>query len=241
LPEPVASRGNWGPRNTRNDTEKERAGKCGGDTVGTPRVLFVFSVYSVCSVDIFSRVRSCPPAALFGCVYFVVCFSFAIYISIDANDFKLIKETPSNKCADLFTHYESKLASQYTLSIAQAWDAIVRCLGDGSLRRSKTRSLANAIYGDDTIWLPGPNVSLGLLNDQRVKEISVGLGNVSASELRNRYFALRRTFLGIDISSYEHPVSEDDWDFTKTNFDALVEFMQLTASLSRSVAVLISG
>lgn len=167
--------------------------------------------------------------------------SSATYLSVTRETYEEIISVDSRLVVNEFYEISDHLGDENRLCIYEAWDALVRCLGNGRLRGNDDFVEVRSVYGDSTVWLRSPYVRMGTLVEVRVKEIVLALQRFPKLELRKRYFALKRTFMGIDVSSYGAPVSQQDWEFVESHFEQLVTFMERSAKSNHCVVMVISG
>jgi hypothetical protein len=108
----------------------------------------------------------------------------------------------------------------------KAWDAIHRCLTDGTLRYGPTPlhkcilGLGNLHEGDDYI--------VNFLEPDEVKEVALAIRGINEA-------AMRRSYLAIDSDDYNSTLSEEDFGYTWDNFRDLREFFEKAARHERAV------
>lgn len=104
----------------------------------------------------------------------------------------------------------------------KAWDAIHRCLTDGSL------GLDNGFYPLDAAVLGGRHLHEGrdyivsLLAPDQVRDVARALAEVSGETLRASYLAL-------DQDDYGPEFGDEDFQYTWDNFTDLVSFFHRSA------------
>ena len=108
----------------------------------------------------------------------------------------------------------------------KAWDAIHRCLTDGTLCYGPT-PLHKCILGVDNLY-EGDEYIVNLLGPGEVKKVSAAIRYIDEAFLRRSYFA-------IDPDDYEQPLSEEDFGYTWDNFRDLREFFEKAARHDRAV------
>lgn len=167
--------------------------------------------------------------------------SNVVVISIAEQMLRSLLSVKRIEAVNFFNKTLNDLASEHILSIDQSWDAIVRCLGNGSLRIKRNRPTVCVVYGDNIAFLPVPNVALGSLDINRVAELSSALDRICQREFEEKYWMLKRTFLGIDVSSYCGPITREDLEFTLEHFLSLVAFFRRSAEQGRAIATLRTG
>jgi hypothetical protein len=109
----------------------------------------------------------------------------------------------------------------------KAWDAIHRCLTDGTLDpKSGVYPLKVAILNGRPIDA-GPNYLVSLTTPEQVQDVAAALTGISREWLSDRYDA-------VDPTDYGTPKSQEDFDYTWENFQGLATFFQRHRTLSAS-------
>lgn len=115
----------------------------------------------------------------------------------------------------------------------KAWDAIHRCLTDGTLMacdeegKAEDYPLSHAVLGGRFL-LEGDGYIIALVAPQQVKDVAEALARVDQAWLRGRYDAL-------DFPDYQGVKSEEDFDYTWANFAGLPEFYAGAAARDKAV------
>ena len=108
----------------------------------------------------------------------------------------------------------------------KAWDAIHRCLTDGTLEYGRT-PYHMCILGYDNIY-DGDDYIMNFLSPEEVKEVAAAIKDIDRDELRRRYDA-------IDAESYEGELSDSDFEYTWSSFPDLRDFFQKAALADRAM------
>jgi hypothetical protein len=115
----------------------------------------------------------------------------------------------------------------------KAWDAIHRCLSDGSLDvRKGTRPLNLAILGGN-ILNKAPENFVGLLTPTEVKEVAEALGKVTEEWMKKKYFDQK-------FPNYQGEKSQEDWEYTWGAFDGMPTFFANAAARKQHVIFTVS-
>lgn len=109
----------------------------------------------------------------------------------------------------------------------KAWDAIHRCLTDGSLSFDATNARHKCILGGRQLY-SGADYIISYLAADEVREVADAIGPFGEAELRERYFK-------IDEDDYGVPVSDQDFEYTWGWFEPLKAFFAKAADAGRSV------
>lgn len=166
--------------------------------------------------------------------------SAALYLSLPDADLPLIR-TAVQQSPHRFNEWEAALPEDRKACLDKAWDAIVRCLGNGTLEPAGNADLARMIFGDDSMGLRGPFQFLGTLAAARVQILAEAATGVTDELFAERYAKLKRTFWGFDISDYEGFHSPEDLEYSLEHFHDLCSFFKQSADRSLGVVVLVTG
>ena len=109
----------------------------------------------------------------------------------------------------------------------KAWDAIHRCLTDGTLESHKGVPLAKCVLGGRQLY-QGSDYIVSLLDCTDVWEIAALLKGIDKCNMRTRYERLKET-------DYAPFFSDGDFEYTWTWFERLNAFFQRAASSRRAV------
>ncbi|MGE3821405.1 MAG: YfbM family protein [Isosphaeraceae bacterium] len=127
----------------------------------------------------------------------------------------------------LIEEIEDRWDRDWLVETDKAWDAIHRCLTDGTLEYGPSPlhkcvlGAANRHSGDDYV--------VNLLGSEEVKEVAEAIREIDEDVMRRAYFA-------IDPGSYDGDLSEDDFGYTWENFLELRAFFEKAARQVRAVA-----
>jgi hypothetical protein len=108
----------------------------------------------------------------------------------------------------------------------KAWDAIHRCLGDGTLS-SDGSSLSRCVLGGRQLY-EGDEYIVSYVTREEAKEVADAVVALDRDWLFSRYAALAAT-------DYDGPHDDDDREYTWDNFQALRDFMVKAAGAGRAV------
>ena len=109
----------------------------------------------------------------------------------------------------------------------KAWDAIHRCLTDGTLSFAPKSARHKCILGGRRMY-SGDDYIISYLTADEVREVAEAIAPITETALRERYFK-------IDESDYDEPVSEEDCGYTWDWFEPLKTFFAKAAAANRAV------
>jgi len=149
---------------------------------------------------------------------------------------KLLRAPNSNAVVEIITEeIEERWDREWLVEMDKSWDAIHRCLGDGSLRTSQPSITAKAVLGGRQLsssrdWI------VSYLTADEVKQVAAAIAAIDQPEFRRRYFGLKRKFLWLfDWSEYDGPIGEEDFDYSWYNFEEMRLFFSKVAAAHRAI------
>lgn len=123
---------------------------------------------------------------------------------------------------------EESAGEEDSFQTDKAWDAIHRCLSDGSLDvRRGTRPLNQAILGGN-ILNKEQDYFVVLLTPTEVKAVAEALGKVTEDWMKKKYFDQK-------FPDYQGEKSQEDWEYTWSSFQGLPEFFANAAGRKQHV------
>ena len=109
----------------------------------------------------------------------------------------------------------------------KAWDAIHRCLTDGTLQCASGSPLEIVVLGGQSLY-SGEDYIMTLKRPDEVRAVVPQLARITEAGLRTAYDRL-------DADEYDGPIGDDDFGYTWENFVALRDFWERAAARGRSV------
>jgi hypothetical protein len=118
----------------------------------------------------------------------------------------------------------------HLLELDKAWDAIHRCLTDGTLTVSRCSSpLGKLILGGMQLYSDTQSYIINLTESSELSEISTALKAVTKEWLKERYDQLRNT------NYPQEYISEQDWEYTWDWFSGIPAFVDRSAEEGRCI------
>jgi hypothetical protein len=118
----------------------------------------------------------------------------------------------------------------HLLQTDKAWDAIHRCLTDGTLTvRRSANPLGKLIVGGIQLHSDTQTYIINLIESSELLEISTALNAVTKEWLKARYDQLRST------DYPQESISEQDWEYTWDWFSEIPEFVVRAVNEGRSI------
>lgn len=110
----------------------------------------------------------------------------------------------------------------------KAWDALHRCLSNGTLNVDEGEPPLNRVFFGGQVLNTEADYFVVLLTPEQVQELAGALANVTEAWLRSRYF-------DVPFPDYQGEKSEEDWGYTFANFEGLPQFFAKAAQAGRHV------
>jgi hypothetical protein len=148
---------------------------------------------------------------------------------------KLLAAPDSDAVVEIITEeIEERWDREWLVEMDKSWDAVHRCLGDGSLRTSQRSLTAKAVIGGRQVSSSADWI-ISYLTADEVKQVAVALGAIDQPEFRRRYFGLKKKFLWFDRTEYDGPIGEEDFQYSWSNFEEMRVFFSKVAAAQRAI------
>jgi hypothetical protein len=119
---------------------------------------------------------------------------------------------------------------EHLLQTDKAWDAIHRCLTDGTLTAARSSTpMGKLILGGTQLYSDPESYIINLIESSELPEIATALKAITKEWLKSRYDQLRTT---------DYPqecISEQDWEYTWDWFSGIPDFVDRAAHEGRSL------
>ena len=148
---------------------------------------------------------------------------------------KLLAAPSSDAVVEIITEeIEERWDRNWLVEMDKSWDAVHRCLGNGSLRTSQPSLTAKAVLGGRQLssradWI------ISYLTADEVKQVSDAIARIDEPEFRRRYFSLQKKFLWFDRTEYDGPIGEEDFQYSWSNFEEMRLFFSKVALAQRAI------
>jgi|SRR5690348_10522417 len=148
---------------------------------------------------------------------------------------KLLAAADSDAVLEIITEeIEERWDREWLVEMDKSWDAVHRCLGDGSLRTSQPSLTAKAVLGGKQL-ASGTDWIVSYLTADEVKQVAAALDAIDQPEFRRRYFALKKKFLWIDLTKYDGPIGVQDFEYSWSNFEDMRRMFSKAAAAHRAM------
>lgn len=122
---------------------------------------------------------------------------------------------------------EERWDTDWLCETDKAWDAIHRCLTDGTLSEDDTTPLHWCVLGGSQMYV-GDDYIVSFVDVPDVKAVTEAICPITEAEFRQRYDS-------IDDKDYGVPLSDEDFCYTWEYFSALRELFAKAAMANRSM------
>lgn len=131
-----------------------------------------------------------------------------VHFALDANDATSVLAAPDDRAllTVIQESIEERWDEEWLAQSDKAWDAIHRCLTDGTLSVKATTPRHRCILGGQQLH-QGDSYVVSFVSPEQVQEVAEAIQALDETWMRTRYFAIPQ-------SNYPHPLCEDDFQYT---------------------------
>lgn len=116
----------------------------------------------------------------------------------------------------------------------KAWDAIHRCLSDGTLRCKGKTIMEKAVLGGKQLY-EGSDYIISYLTPNEVREVTGAIKDITEEWFRKKYFGLQKGFLGFKFSDYAGTINQEDFEYSWAYFTGIRDLFVKAASADRAM------
>lgn len=150
-----------------------------------------------------------------------------VHFAIDADRAKrLLAAEDDDELLALLEEIEEEWDAAFETD--KGWDALHRCLADGTLDPEGGEPPLNRVFFGGKILNQEDDYFVVLVTPEETAEIAKALATSDEAWLRRRYF-------DVPFPGYHGEKSEDDWEYTLGHFEGLPEFFATAARAGRYV------
>lgn len=153
-----------------------------------------------------------------------------VHFAIEAEVARRLLAAATNRevIAIVQAEIEERWDEEWLVQTDKAWDAIHRCLSDGTLNlNAGVHPRMLTVLGGRQLY-KGDDYIIALVTPEEVSEVATSLAEVDEVWLRARYGA-------IDADDYGYPKSPEDFDYTWDYFKSLAPFFKRAGDAGRYV------
>lgn len=153
-----------------------------------------------------------------------------LHFAITSDDLaRLLAASNDKELMEVVEQIEEMWDERYLAESDKAWDAIHRCLTDGSLLyESGTYPLNHVICGGRQLHR-GEECTVSLVTPEQVKDVGAAIDPLTEPWMRQRYFSM------LQAGGYDGEIDEDDFSYTWTWFENVRNLYRKAAADGRAV------
>jgi hypothetical protein len=152
-----------------------------------------------------------------------------VHFAVDVATAARLREAEDDEdVAAIIEEIEEAWDRPFLFKTDKAWDALHRCLSDGTLDLGGgTYPLSHAVLGGVNLY-EGEEYVVALVSADQVPEVAAALAPIDRVWLRERYDSL-------EFPDYQGFRCDEDFEYTWGNFQGLDEFFRTAAEAGRAV------
>ncbi len=158
-----------------------------------------------------------------------------VYFALSDADSQLLLATHSDEEAvSVIEDIEERCDENWLVETDKAWDAIHRCLTDGTLKTKGTTVRAKCVIGGRQLYREDDYI-ISYVTPSEVKAVAHALEPINKPWFRNKYYGLQKRVLWFTFSQYDGPIDEEDFEYSWEYFEAIRTFYQKVAVENRAI------
>lgn len=152
-----------------------------------------------------------------------------VHFAIDgATAARLLAAEDDEDVASIIEEIEETWDRRFLFDTDKAWDALHRCLSDGTLDPdSGSYPLSHVVLGGVSLY-EGEDYVVALVTADQVPEVAAALAPIDRAWLRERYDSL-------EFPDYQGVRGDEDFEYTWGNVQGLDGFFRTAAEAGRAV------
>jgi hypothetical protein len=156
--------------------------------------------------------------------------SRGVHFAITSDDLaRLLAASNDVELMEIIEEVEERWDKEHLAESDKAWDAIHRCLTDGSLLYESGEYPLNHVICGGRQLHEGEDYTVALVTPEQVKDVATAIELVSENWLRERYFSLLKP------DDYDGEIGEDDFGYTWEWFQRIRDLFRKAAGTGRAV------
>jgi hypothetical protein len=160
-----------------------------------------------------------PPKAVSG-------GGLGVHFALAADDERRLGAASGNKAVEILEEIESRWEKDHLSESDKAWNAMHRCLSNGTLDPAGGSPPLNMTVLGGT-WIRSEEYIASLLSPKQVREVSQALTPLTEAWFRERYFK-------IAAADYGPEFGEEDFKYTWEHFQSVRTFFAKAAREGRA-------
>jgi hypothetical protein len=153
-----------------------------------------------------------------------------VHFALTADQYdRLLAARGDEQLMEVIDGIEGVWDKEFLAESDKAWDAIHRCLTDGSLLYESGEYPLNHVICGGRQLFEGDASTVSLVTPEQVKDVASALEPINREWLRGRYFSLLKP------DEYEYEIGDEDFEYTWHWFENVRELFRKAAASSRAV------
>ncbi|MCC2667714.1 MAG: hypothetical protein K0Q72_185 [Armatimonadetes bacterium] len=157
----------------------------------------------------------------------MACRGVFFAITTEVADRLLAAATDTEVLSIVQEEIEERWDQDWLAEMDKSWDAMHRCLTDGTLSFEGLTPLHRCVLGGRQLY-GGEDYIISYVTAEEVREIAKSIGSLDEAWLRRQYFR-------IDPVDYEMPTCAEDCEYTWDYFQEMQALYQRAAAANRAV------
>jgi hypothetical protein len=142
---------------------------------------------------------------------------------------RLLAASDDDELMEVIDQIEEAWDKESLADSDKAWDAIHRCLTDGSLLYESGQYPVNHVICGGRQLHQGEDYVVSLVTPEQVRDVSAAIAPLTEDWMRERYFSLLKP------DSYDGEISNEDFRYTWTWFENVRDLYRKAAASGRAV------
>jgi hypothetical protein len=142
---------------------------------------------------------------------------------------RLLAASDDDELMEVIEQIEEAWDKDYLAESDKAWEAIHRCLTDGSLLYESGEYPLNHVVCGGRQLHRGEEYTVSLVTPEQVRDVTAAIDPLTEHWMRERYFSLLKP------DSYDGKIGEEDFGYTWTWFDNVRDLYRKAAASGRAV------
>jgi len=152
-----------------------------------------------------------------------------VYFALTADEEKRLLSAGSDEAVleIIQEEIEERWDEKWAEETDKSWDAMHRCLTDGTLSFEPVSALHQCVLGGKQLYGDDDYI-VSFLTAEETRAVAAAIRDIDQGWMREKYFR-------IDPEDYEFPTTEEDFDYTWEYFQSVKRFFQKAAKAGRAV------
>ncbi|PIE54227.1 MAG: hypothetical protein CSA35_06690 [Dethiosulfovibrio peptidovorans] len=133
---------------------------------------------------------------------------------------------------------EARWDEENLVASDKAWDAIHRCLTDGTLKCKNNDTKEKMILGGKQLY-KGNDYIISFKDTDEVREVFKAIKGIEKDWFSSKFYNLKKKFFWFSWSQYDGPLDENDFEYTWSYFLELRGFFKKVSEHNQTVIFIV--